>query len=89
MSGMKYLKIRCKGDLKQAQGSMFVVIEEEDEETCEFKIINESAQVEINYTQHIVSSPIWNERLGIVDQQMQKCKVGSQNRFTWESVLHQ
>lgn len=34
MNEPKYLKVKCKADLKQAQGSMFIIIDEEDEETC-------------------------------------------------------
>jgi hypothetical protein len=30
----KYLKIKCKADIKQAYGSMFIIIDEEEEETC-------------------------------------------------------
>ena len=45
MSESKYLKLRCKTDIPQANGSMFVVIEEEKEENCEHQIINESKHI--------------------------------------------
>jgi hypothetical protein len=46
---------------------MFVIIEEEEETTCKFKIINDSKKIQIHYTQHIVSSALWNQKLNIND----------------------
>jgi hypothetical protein len=89
MNDSQYLRVKCKADLKQALGSMFIVIEEEDEETCDYKIFNQSKNIEIMYSQHIINNPLWNSRLMINDRMTQKCKTGQSARFTWDSCLHQ
>lgn len=89
MNEPKYLKLKCKAGLKQAPGSMCIMLEEEDEDTCQYKIINKSSFADIIYSQHIVNNPIWNKRLFAHDGMTQKCKVSQTQRFTWESVLHQ
>jgi len=43
----KYLKISCKTDLSDEMGSMFVIIKDEPEEFCEYRIINESANFDL------------------------------------------
>jgi len=68
MNEPKYLKVKCKADLKQAQGSMFIIIDEEDEETCQYKIMNLSKNIEIVYSQHIVNNPLWDESLCFHDR---------------------
>jgi hypothetical protein len=68
---------------------MFIILEEEDEETCEYKIMNNSQNIDIMYCQHIVNNPMWNQRLFIQDGlNVQKCKSGQTQRFNWDSVLH-
>lgn len=89
MSQSQFLRVKCKADLKQAYGSMFVVIEEEDAATCEYKIMNSSKHLECTVAQHIVSSPLSSPSLHIKDQIAQRCKPGEVTRFTWDSVLHQ
>lgn len=89
MNEPKYIKLKCKADLKQALGSMFIILDEEDEDTCQYKILNKSSVADIIYCQHIVNNPVWNKRLFAHDGMTQKCKVGQTQRFTWESVLHQ
>ena len=89
MNQSQYLRIKCKGDLRQAAGSMFVIIEEEDEATCKFKIQNESKYIVMHYAQHIVSSALWNQKLHISYAREEKCKPGQSTRFTWESLIHQ
>jgi len=63
MNEPKYIKIKCKADLQQAVGSMFIIFDEEDEDTCQYKILNKSSIADIIYCQHIVNNPIWNKRL--------------------------
>ena len=61
MNEPKYLKVKCKADIKQALGSMFIIIDEEEEDTCQYKIVNQSKNIDINYCQHIVHNPMWNQ----------------------------
>lgn len=89
MNQSQYLRIRCKGDIRQATGSMFVIIEEEDEATCKFKIVNESKYITMHYAQHIVSSALWSQKLYINYAHEEKCKPSQSLRFTWESLIHQ
>ena len=39
-------------------GSMFVVIKDEPEEVCEYKIINKSESVDLLYRQHFDKSKV-------------------------------
>jgi hypothetical protein len=50
MSDSQYLKVKCKADVKQAPGSMFIILDEEDESTCLYKVMNSSEKIEIIYT---------------------------------------
>ena len=43
----KYLKISCKTDLTAEMGSMFVIIKDEPEEFCEYRVINESTSFDL------------------------------------------
>ena len=67
---------------------MFIVIEEENEETCEHKVVNETNRVHVNYCQDVVGNPLLHQRLCINDHMLQTCKSGQSNRFTWDSLLH-
>jgi len=52
VNSAEYLRINCVTDAGQNMGSMFVLITEEEEEHCEYKIINESENFDMVYRQH-------------------------------------
>lgn len=87
MNESQYLRVRCKGDIKQAGGSMFIIIEEEEYATCKFKIINESKHLKMHYCQHVVSSALWNQKL-FINAIEDSSQPGETKRFTWDSVIH-
>ena len=37
-------------EIKQALGSMFIIIDEEKDDTCQYKIMNQSKNIEISYS---------------------------------------
>lgn len=61
----QYLDIVCKTSSGFNIGSMFIVVREEDEENCEYKIINESKSVDLLYYQHIDKAKIPQRLTGI------------------------
>ena len=88
----EYIKISIKTEIGENVDSMFVVIEEEQVETCEYKIHNESLLFDMLYQQHIISSTINIRNTALnnlkFDNPEKRLKVGKQERFTWSSVLH-
>jgi hypothetical protein len=49
MGKSQFLRVRCKADLKQAVGSMFIVIDEESEDNSEYRIVNDSSAIDLHY----------------------------------------
>lgn len=49
LNGSSYVKVSCKTDLGENMGSMFVVITDELEEKCEYKVVNETKLVDLIY----------------------------------------
>lgn len=45
----RYLRVTCKTDQGDCLGSMFIIIRDEAEEQSEYKIINESTNVDLIY----------------------------------------
>ena len=45
----RFLRVTCKTDQGDCLGSMFIVIRDEDEQKCEYRIINESENVDLIY----------------------------------------
>lgn len=89
MSDPKYLRVYCKANLKQAVGSMLIIFEEEAADACQYVVVNKSASVELTYCQHIVNNPVWSKRININEATVQRCRPSQQQRFSWDSVLHQ
>lgn len=73
-------------------GSMFVVVRDEDEERCEYKIVNETQSVDLLYYQFIDKAKI-PPGLASLDvskhlQRNRRLKCGQSYRYSWGSVLH-
>ena len=47
MQESKYLRVSCKTGLKQANGSMMIIFDSEPEESCAYRIVNNSTRTEL------------------------------------------
>lgn len=92
VSSAEYLRINCVTDVGQNMGSMFVLIAEEKEEHCEYKIVNESENFDMVYRQHFNMASMQPRLVTMslksyVDDNV-RLKCGHEARFTWTSMLH-
>lgn len=81
-----------KTEIGENIDSMFIVIEEEQPETCEYMIHNESILFDMLYKQHITVSNINIRQTALNNLRFEnpekRLSSGSNERFTWSSVLH-
>ena len=54
----EFIRVTIKTEIGENVDSMFIVIEEEQPETCEYMIYNESVLFDMLYKQHITVSNI-------------------------------
>lgn len=92
VNSAEYLRINCVTDVGQNMGSMFVLISEEKEEHCDYKIINESENFDMVYRQHFNMASMQPRlvTMGLkcyVDDKT-RLKSEHESRFTWTSMLH-
>lgn len=87
-----YFDVKCCSDTEGTLGSMFVVIRDEEESKCEYKIVNESKAVDLLYYQHIDAAKVPQRLAGLnlskYVQRNRRLKSGQSYRYSWGSVLH-
>ena len=88
-----YLHIQCSTDAGGQTGNMFVIVRDEDEDKCEYKIVNKTKSVDLLYYQHIDRAKVPHRLSGLDSskllQKNRRLKAGQTYRYSWGSVLHE
>lgn len=65
---------------------MFVILSEEEERECQYKIINDSTKVDLLFCQEPVEKLNFSNRLYVSRSSPQRCRSKTHQRFTWDGV---